>query len=241
MKWALILGASGGIGQNIAYDLAKKGWSLYLHYYQNETKLMNLQGRLQAEYPKQDFLSIHYDLCDSHHLEQITTNIFSLDAVIFTQGTTYYGLFHDLKAEQLATLWQMQVQTPLLLLQKLEEKLARSGQGRIVFIGSVYGGAGSAMEVAYSTVKGALSAFALAYSKEVASLGITVNVVAPGAVDTQMNQVFSKADKDSVSAEIPTGRFAAPTEISYWVSALLAQKAGYLTGQTIYVSGGWLK
>lgn len=241
MKWALILGASGDIGQSVARDLASKGWSLYLHYYQNQARISDLITDLSESYPKQDFLAIQYDLCNGENLAAIMDNIFALDAVIFTQGTTYYGLFHDMKASQLTKLWQMQVQTPLLLIKGLEEKLARSGSGRIIFIGSVYGGAGSAMEVAYSTVKGALSAFALAYSKEVASLGITVNVVAPGAVDTQMNQMFSAHVKDEVSAEIPTGRFANVDEISYWVLALLETKAGYLTGQTLYVSGGWLK
>ena len=77
--------------------------------------------------------------------------------------------------------------SPLRIVQSLQDKLAESEFGRIVFVGSVYGGAGSAMEVGYSTVKGALSAFSRAYAKEVASLGITVNVIAPGAVDTQMN------------------------------------------------------
>lgn len=89
----------------------------------------------------------------------------------------------------------MQLRTPLRIVQSLQDKLAESEFGRIVFVGSVYGGAGSAMEVGYSTVKGALSAFSRAYAKEVASLGITVNVIAPGAVDTQMNKIFLKAKK----------------------------------------------
>ena len=72
-------------------------------------------------------------------------------------------------------------------------------------------------------------------------MDITVNTVAPGAVDTQMNQVFSENEKDEVCKEIPLGRFARPTEISYFVSMLLDEKASYLTGQTLYVTGGWLK
>ena len=135
----------------------------------------------------------------------------------------------------------MQLRCPLFLLQKLEEKLARSSLGRIVFIGSVYGGYGSAMEVGYSTIKGALSAFVKAYSKEVASLGITVNVVAPGAVDTRMNNMFSSDVKEQVAENIPMGKLAQPDQISYWVTCLLADRAEYLTGQTIYVTGGWLQ
>src|SRR5699024_7203275 len=113
--------------------------------------------------------------------------------------------------------------------------------GRIVFVGSVYGGSGSAMEVGYSTVKGALSAFVAAYSQEVASLGITANVVAPGAVSTKMNLTFTPQERQEVSSQIPAGYFAKPSEISYWICSMLDQQASYLTGQTIYVTGGWLK
>ena len=70
---------------------------------------------------------------------------------------------------------------------------------------------------------------------------ITVNVIAPGAVDTQMNKIFSESEKADIDAEIPIGRFASPDEISYWVLVLLSEKAGYLTGQTLYATGGWLK
>ncbi|XRF76381.1 SDR family oxidoreductase [Pediococcus acidilactici] len=77
--------------------------------------------------------------------------------------------------------------------------------------------------------------------KEVASLGITVNVVAPGAVQTQMNANFAEDEIEAISEEIPVGRFAKPDEIAYLVETVLAETASYLTGQTIYVDGGWQK
>ena len=164
-----------------------------------------------------------------------------MDAVIFAAGMTTYGLLPEVSAEQIDALWQVHVKTPMLILQALQSKLAQSDLGRIVFIGSIYGGRGSAMEVPYSTVKGAQSAFANAYAQEVGSLGITVNVIAPGAVATKMNQQFTADEQAAIAAEIPTGRFATPTQIAYWVQTLLAPEANYLTGQTIYVDGGWLK
>ena len=86
-----------------------------------------------------------------------------------------------------------------------------------------------------------MSSFANAYAKEVASLGITVNVVAPGAVQTQMNANFAEDEIEAISEEIPVGRFAKPDEIAYLVETVLAETASYLTGQTIYVDGGWQK
>ncbi|WP_311407992.1 elongation factor P 5-aminopentanone reductase [Liquorilactobacillus uvarum] len=241
MKWALVVGSSGDIGSEVARDLASQGWSIYLHYFKNREKNNELCSVLRQAHPKQDFIQMQCDLNNKKELDMMINQLFGLDAVVFAQGTTCYGLFHDLKFAALNSMLSMQLTAPLYLLQKVEEKLSQNHFGRIVFIGSVYGGAGSAMEVGYSTIKGALSSFAAAYSKEIGSLGITINVIAPGAVNTQMNSLFSEKEKNQVDEAIPLGRFAATTEISYWVQALLDERASYLTGETIYVTGGWLK
>ncbi|WP_412990009.1 elongation factor P 5-aminopentanone reductase [Pediococcus siamensis] len=241
MKHALILGASGDIGAAVATELAAKGWSLYLHYHQNQTSIQELLARFNAAYPQQEFLSVSYDMRNNTGLTEFLQTIFEVDAVIFAQGTTDYQLLTETTSQQLQEMWMMQIAVPIEIIKQLQPKLARSGRGRIVFVGSVYGAVGSAMEVGYSTIKGAQSAFANAYAREVGTLGITVNVVAPGAVDTQMNRVFSKADHQQIAAEIPIGRFAQPSEIAFWIADLTSKSASYLTGQTIYVDGGWLK
>ncbi|GEL15821.1 elongation factor P 5-aminopentanone reductase [Pediococcus cellicola] len=241
MKHALILGASGDIGKATAKQLAASGWSLYLHYYHNQTAIQKMIKEFSQKYPKQDFLGVHLDMRDTTSLSQLYTSIFELDALIFAQGTTNYQLLTDTSSEDLQNLWMMQVGVPIEMIKKFQAKLAQSKNGRIIFVGSVYGAVGSAMEVGYSTIKGAQTAFANAYAKEVGSLGITVNVVAPGAVNTQMNRVFSDTEHEQVSENIPLGRFATPDEIAYWLVQLTQKQAGYLTGQTIYVDGGWLK
>ena len=239
---ALIIGASGDTGATIAERLAADGWSLYLHYNQNQERICKLQQQLSQQYARQDFFALQLDLTmGTGAVDQLKSQLFQVDAVIFAAGMTTYGLLPEVSAEQIDALWQVHVKTPMLILQALQSKLAQSDLGRIVFIGSIYGGRGSAMEVPYSTVKGAQSAFANAYAQEVGSLGITVNVIAPGAVATKMNQQFTADEQAAIAAEIPTGRFATPTQIAYWVQTLLAPEANYLTGQTIYVDGGWLK
>lgn len=221
--------------------MAQKGWSLYLHGNSRVDKVNDLAEYLSEKYKKQDFLVLKVDFNQIEQVEKITAHLFSLDAIIFAQGTTKYGLYSQSDYVDTLEIMQMQVLSPLRLIQLLEDKLAKNGYGRIIFIGSVYGGAGSAMEVAYSTAKGAISAFSSAYSKEVASLGITVNTIAPGAVNTSMNSLFSNNQKEEINEQIPMGRFADTGEISYWVNALLDTQAAYLTGQTIYITGGWLK
>ncbi|AKP68198.1 elongation factor P 5-aminopentanone reductase [Companilactobacillus ginsenosidimutans] len=237
--YALIMGSSGDIGASTAKNLASKGWSLYLHYNKNRSRIGKLYDELRNEYPKQDFIPVQYDM-ESDDVSKLTSQIFGLDAIIFAQGNTYYKLLVDIDEQEIDSLWNIHIKQPILILKELQDKLATKHHGRIVFIGSIYGKIGSAMEVVYSTVKGAMTSFADAYAKEVASLGISVNVVAPGAVDTKMNNEFSSEDLEAVREEIPANRLANSDEIADLVAYLVQIKSNYLTGQTIYFAGGWL-
>ncbi|WP_162000169.1 elongation factor P 5-aminopentanone reductase [Companilactobacillus halodurans] len=240
MMYALVMGSSGDIGTSSAKKLAKNGWSLYLHYNRNKERIEKLRTELVDKYPQQDFIPIKFDMTHDA-VSDLTKQIFGLDAIVFAQGNTYYKLLVDISEEEIDSLWNIHVKLPILILKQLQDKLAKTHHGRVVFIGSIYGKIGSAMEVVYSTVKGAMSSFADAYAKEVASLGISVNVVAPGAVNTKMNtQEFSQEDLESVKDEIPADRLANPDEIADLVSYLVNIKSNYLTGQTIYFAGGWL-
>lgn len=237
--YALVMGSSGDIGASTARLLAKEGWSLYLHYNKNQKRIASLQSELVDEYPNQDFLPVQFDM-ESDKVERLTGQIFGLDAIVFAQGNTYYKLLVDIQEKEIDALWNIHIKMPILILKALQDKLAQTHHGRVVFIGSIYGKVGSAMEVVYSTVKGAMTSFADAYAKEVASLGISVNVVAPGAVNTKMNNEFSPEDLENIKEEIPADRLATPDEIADLVSYFVNVKSNYLTGQTIYFAGGWL-
>ncbi|TFJ43312.1 3-oxoacyl-ACP reductase [Carnobacterium divergens] len=241
MKFALVMGASGDIGKAIAADLASDGWSLYLHGFKDHLSLDEQLERYQNQFPKQDFFKLTLDMTDEKGAATFLEALFQVDAVIFSSGFTSYQLLTEVSAVEMEKMWQVHLKTPLLLLQKLQPKLAKSTLGRIVFISSVYGEVGSAMEVLYSTLKGAQLAFVKAYSKEVASLGITVNAIAPGAIQTKMNSEFSETEVTELVQEIPVGRLGQPNEISFWAKQLLKKESSYMTGQTLTISGGWLK
>ncbi|WP_125587726.1 elongation factor P 5-aminopentanone reductase [Companilactobacillus jidongensis] len=237
--YALVMGSSGDIGASTARALAEKGWSLYLHYNKNRERIADLQSELAEKYLHQDFIPVQFDM-ETDKVETLTEQIFGLDAIVFAQGNTFYKLLVDIEEAEIDALWKIHIKLPILILKALQDKLALTHHGRVVFIGSIYGKIGSAMEVVYSTVKGAMTSFADAYAKEVASLGISVNVVAPGAVNTKMNAEFSSEDLESIKEEIPADRLANPDEIADLVSYLVNIKSNYLTGQTIYFAGGWL-
>lgn len=238
---ALVIGASGDIGMAICYRLAKEGWSLYCHYHTQKQKTLSFVSDLQKRYPQQDFFMLSLDMNRPEHIPDFTARLFHVDAVIFAAGDTSYRLLPEMSSERIDQLWNVHVRTPILLLQQLQDKLAQAEYGRVVFIGSVYGHRGSSMESVYSAVKGAQEGFAKAYAKEVASLKITVNVVAPGAVMTRMNQNWSALELAELTAAIPLRRLAVPEEIAAACNYFVSKEASYTTGVILPVAGGWLE
>ncbi|MEO1769303.1 elongation factor P 5-aminopentanone reductase [Candidatus Enterococcus ferrettii] len=240
MPYGLVMGASGDIGQAICYALAEEGWSLYCHYHRNQEKVLSLVSDLRQRYPQQDFFVVSLNMLEESAISTFVSQLFQVDGIIFASGFTVYELLPEITSQQMDSLWQIHVKTPLLLLQQLQVKLAQNSRGRVVFISSVYGQHGSSMETVYSAVKGAQEGFVKAYAKEVATLGITVNAIAPGAVNTQMNQNWSITEKVSLAADIPLGRMAEPKEVAAACKYVCSKEAGYTTGTTLVVAGGWM-
>ncbi|MBF2340147.1 elongation factor P 5-aminopentanone reductase [Listeria welshimeri] len=237
-KYAFVTGASGEIGQAICIALAKAGWNLYLHYYQNRQAVEDIVPKLQAE--NIDVILIQADFDDFSSLKEIEKQVFQVDAFIHAAGHSHYALFQDTTDLDMTKLWNVHMYMPMRLIQVFIPKLMKSQQGRIVFISSIWGEIGASMEVVYSTVKGAQIAFCKALSQEVGLSGITVNAVTPGVVKTKMMDQFSLEEKEILRQEIPLKRFAKPEEIAETVEFLTSKKASYITGEVLRLNGGWL-
>ena len=241
MNRAIIFGATGGIGKAIATRLAERGWSLYIHYNHSEQEAKKMVDEFIEKYPKQDFFLLKLDfLSEDADIKKVIQNLLPINAVIFTQGITDYQFLGKQELNQIEKIIQVNLLAPIKITSLLESQLLKRNHGRIIFIGSVYGGQASALESVYSASKGGLSSFVQGYAREVASAHLTVNVIAPGAVDTPMNAIFDTETLNEVKNEIPAGRLAEPKDIVFWVENLLDKRSDYLTGQTIYVDGGWL-
>ncbi|WML39119.1 SDR family oxidoreductase [Neobacillus sp. OS1-2] len=236
-KYALITGASGGIGQAVAINLAQKGYSLYLHYNKNEQSIRGLLDKLTPF--GEEYIPIQANLADAGGYKSIAQHIFSLDAIIHCGGNSQYGLFVDVQQEEVEALMNVHVINPLLLTKELLPKLLRKGSGNVIVITSIWGQTGAACEVAYSAAKGAQLAFVKALSKEVALNGIRVNAVAPGAVATPMMESFTPEELEQITFEIPMGRLGLPEEIAGSVAFLLSEDSSYMTGQVLAINGGW--
>lgn len=238
-RFSLVLGASGAIGSAIAHELAEEGWSLYLQYNSNEEPVKQLIKQLITRYPEQEFMLIQADLLEGDAAEKIAQSVFSLQAIVVASGQSLYKLIDDTTPEDMQALWRVHVQTPIEIITKLSRKLRQNEISYVTMIGSIWGEAGGAGEVLYSTVKGAIHAFVKAYAQEVAYNGIHVNAVAPGLIATKMNEHLSAEELQQLLEEIPMERAGKPEEVAHLVQFLQSGKADYMTGQILRLNGGW--
>ncbi len=238
-RFALVIGASGAIGSAIAKRLATDGWSLYLHYNNGKLKVDNLINELNSIYPQQEFIGIFADFTEDQGADQLAAQIFSIKAIVVASGHAFYGLLEDTPVSEMNRLWKVHVQNPIRLIALLSSKLRKNDVSYILFIGSIWGETGAALESVYSAVKGAQHAFVKSYAKEVAFNHILVNAIAPGLIDTSMNEHLNNEEMQHLYEEIPLGRAGTMKEVANIAAFYLSGQADYVTGQIIRLNGGW--
>ncbi len=238
-KFALVVGASGAIGNAIARRLASDGWSLYLHFNEGRARVEHLMEELSDTYPEQEFLVVQADFATEDGADLLAPQIYSLQAIVFAGGHSYYGLIEDTPVLEMDRLWKVHVQNPVRVLALLSSKLRKNERSHVLFIGSIWGEAGAAFESVYSAVKGAQHAFVKSYAKEVAYNHILVNAIAPGLIDTSMNQHLDEEERQALYEEIPLARAGKVEDVANLASFYLSGQANYVTGQIIRINGGW--
>lgn len=238
-RYAVVLGASGGIGMAISRRLAKEGWSLYLHYNRNADQVFELQAELSALYPTSEFKAIQANFLSEDGAEKLHALVGHVQAVIVSSGQAVMKLLTDTSIEEMEALWRVHMQNPAAFIGLVSPQLRSHDVSYVVFIGSIWGNTGAAGEVMYSAVKGAQHAFVKAYAKEAAYNGTRVNAIAPGWIETTMNDEFSEEDKQIVIDQIPLQKTGTPEQVADLVQFLISGNADYMTGEIIKLNGGW--
>ncbi|WP_212391091.1 elongation factor P 5-aminopentanone reductase [Sporosarcina beigongshangi] len=238
-KYCVVLGASGGIGEAICHELASAGWSLYLHYYENALQADKLQEKLCAAYPEADFQVVQADFGSEDGAEVLAKQVRQIAAVVVANGQSMLKLLTETTIEDMDALWKVHVRNPARFIGLVSAQLRQLDTSYVVFIGSIWGDTGAAGEVMYSAVKGAQHAFVKAYAKEAALAGTRVNAVAPGWIETRMNDAIPTDERQMVIDEIPLMTTGSPNHVAEAVQFLLSGKADYITGDIIKVNGGW--
>ena len=238
-KYAVVLGGSGEIGQAICRNLAADGWSLYIHYNNALLTAKKLQSDLRTGFPLLNFQVVQGDFSTQNAAEVLAKQIDQVSAIVVANGQSMYKLLTETSSSDMESLWKVHMQNPAQFIGLLSAKLRSVDKSYVVFIGSIWGETGAAGEVMYSAVKGAQHAFVKAYAKESAYAGLRVNAIAPGWIETRMNESIPEAERHLVLDEIPLMKVGSPENVADAVEFLLSGKADYMTGEIMNLNGGW--
>lgn len=238
----LITGGSGGIGGAIAERFASVGMNIIIHYMSSHEAANDVARRCMAHGAK--VLTVAADMKDRSQLvrmaERLENSGLQPDILVNNAGKAHYGMLADVTEEEWDEVMAVNLKGTFLCSQIFMPYMVSQRYGRIINVSSVWGISGASCEVAYSASKGGVNAFTKALAKELAPSGVTVNAVAPGAVNTAMLSNLQEEEVRMLEEEIPAGRLASPEEISSLVYFLALPESGYITGQIISPNGGWI-
>jgi 3-oxoacyl-[acyl-carrier protein] reductase len=233
---ALVTGASRGIGKAVAERLVADGATV-IGTATSENGAQAISDYLQAS-GEGKILNVSDPDSMQALLTDITDKYGSVDILINNAGITRDNLLMRMKDEE----WQSIMDTNLTSIFKMSKAVLRGmmkkRKGRIINIGSVVGSTGNAGQANYAAAKAGVIGFSKSMAREVASRGITVNVVSPGFIDTDMTKALTADQKESIFKDIPANRLGDPKEIAATVGFLASDEAAYITGETIHVNGG---
>ncbi len=241
-KIALVTGATRGIGKAIAIELIKEGATVVLNYSKDDLSAGETLKEIEslggyAKLYKGDISN--YEVC-KNMMDFVITTFGKIDILINNAAVSFRGLFMDFSERNINNIFGINVLGAMYLSKEAIPHMLGKGKGNIINISSIWGEAGASCEVLYSSTKGAINLFTKSLAKEMAPMGIRVNAIAPGVIDTEMNSFLSAEEREELEEEIPYGRFGSTEEVAKMVTFLCSDKCEYLTGQVIKIDGGMI-
>ncbi len=237
-KVALVTGASRGIGRAIAGRLAEQGAIVIAAA--RGTNAAATAEEIAAKGGRAEAVTL--DVTDAAAVEQAPSEIVArhgrLDIVVSNAGITRDQLLMRMKREDWDAILATNLTATFLLAQAAMRPMLKQRGGRIIAVGSVVGQMGNAGQTNYAAAKAGLIGFAKALAREVASRGITVNVIAPGMIDTDMTRAISETAQVDWASEIPLGRLGSVDDVAAAACFLASDEAAYITGHVLAVNGG---
>lgn len=238
-KTALVTGASQGIGETIARGLAEAGARVILAA-RNEEKLEALAATVRESGGESHVLAL--DLADAEgigaRIKSLPEEWSRIDVLVNNAGVTADNLLLRMSLEEWRRVLDVNLTGTFAVTKEVVRGMLRQRWGRIVTISSVVGLMGNAGQANYAASKAGLIGFSKSLARELASRGVTSNVVAPGFVETAMTDALPEATRAKMLSEIAAGRFGQASEIAAAVVYLASEEAAYVTGQVLNVSGG---
>lgn len=235
-KIALVTGASRGIGRAIAELLVERGARVI------GTATSEKGAEAISAYLGENGKGLMLNVVDPTSIDTVLANIRAefgeVDILVNNAGITRDNLLMRMKDDE----WQDIIDTNLTSVFRLSKAVMRAMMkkrfGRIITIGSVVGTMGNAGQVNYAAAKAGVIGFSKSLAREVASRGITVNVVAPGFIETDMTRALTDEQRAGILTQVPANRLGEAKEIASAVAFLASDEASYISGETLHVNGG---
>ncbi|SPP31422.1 3-oxoacyl-[acyl-carrier-protein] reductase FabG [Arsenophonus endosymbiont of Aleurodicus floccissimus] len=235
-KIALVTGASRGIGRSIAELLAERGAKVV------GTATSKEGAEAISSYLGDKGKGYVLNVTDTESIDSTLSKIRAefgeIDILVNNAGITSDNLLLRMKKEE----WDRVIDTNLTSIFSLAKAIMRSMMkkryGRIISVGSVIGTLGNVGQANYAAAKAGVIAFSKSLAREVATRGITVNVVSPGFIETDMTRALTDEQQVGILANVPVGRLGDAKEIASAVAFLASDEAAYITGETLHVNGG---
>ena len=241
-KTALVTGASRGIGRAIAIRLASEGAAVAINYAGNVKAAEEVKAVIEAAGGRA--MLVQADVADSTAVDAMIKAVIEafgqIDILVNNAGITRDGLLMRMKEED----WDAVINTNLKGIfhctKAVSKLMMKKRYGRIVNMASVVGLIGNAGQSNYAAAKAGVIGFSKSMARELASRGITVNMVAPGFIDTDMTAVLPEKVKEETLKNIPMGTFGEPEDVAKAAAFFASPEAKYITGQVLCVDGGML-
>jgi len=239
-KVALVTGASRGIGRAIAYELAKNGATVIINYKGSEDKAKSLAEEIEKIEGKA-YLS-RFDVANPQEvrekIKEIEKEVGSIHILVNNAGIVRDALFLRMKEEDWDSVIKTNLYSVFYVTQAVLPMMIKEKWGRIINISSVVAFTGNPGQTNYAAAKAGIVGFSKALALEVAGKNITVNVIAPGYIETDMTAGLPEKIKEAFLQQIPLKRAGLPQEVAHLTAFLASEKASYITGCVFHINGG---
>lgn len=237
MRSVLITGGSRGIGRAMVELFSEKGWQVAFTYLHSEDAAKALAKKTGALALRADAESECEILASVRAAEDAFGEI---DCLINNAAISGFSLVTDIQTEDWERFLRVNLTAPFLYARAVLPSMIRRKKGSILNITSMWGLVGASCEVHYSATKAGLIGFTKALAKEVGPSGITVNAIAPGVIETDMNRALSEESIAALREETPISRLGTPEDVARAALFLCSEDAGFITGEILNLSGGFI-